>query len=50
VTITAPAAGGTIQVNAATVVSGTAADTAGGVVGGIEVSFDGGATWPWRRS
>jgi hypothetical protein len=43
-TIGAPLAGATVQSGAAVTVSGTAADT-GGVVGGVEVSTDGGASW-----
>ncbi|MEU4695236.1 N,N-dimethylformamidase beta subunit family domain-containing protein [Actinoplanes sp. NPDC023714] len=43
--ITAPAAGSTVQAGSPTVISGTAADTGGGVVGGVEVSTDDGATW-----
>ncbi len=42
--ITAPAAGVNLPVNSAVTITGTAADT-GGVVGGVEVSVDGGATW-----
>ncbi|MFI5894011.1 N,N-dimethylformamidase beta subunit family domain-containing protein [Actinoplanes sp. NPDC051513] len=43
--ITAPAAGATVQSGSATTISGTATDTGGGVVGGVEVSTDNGATW-----
>jgi hypothetical protein len=42
--ITAPAAGASVPINSAVTISGTATDT-GGVVGGVEVSVDGGATW-----
>ena len=42
--ITEPAIGATLPVGAAVVISGTASDT-GGVVGGVEVSVDGGTTW-----
>jgi hypothetical protein len=42
--ITAPSAGANLPVNAAVSITGTAADT-GGVVGGVEVSVDGGTTW-----
>ena len=42
--ITAPAAGANLPVNSAVTITGTAADV-GGVVGGIEVSVDGGNTW-----
>ena len=44
-TITAPANNGTVQPNSTVTISGTAADTGGGVVGGVEVSTDGGETW-----
>jgi Domain of unknown function (DUF4082)/Bacterial Ig-like domain/Bacterial Ig domain len=43
--ITAPAAAANLIVNSAVTVSGTATDAGGGVVGGVEVSVDGGATW-----
>lgn len=36
---------GGLQAGVATAVSGTASDSGGGVVGGVEVSIDGGATW-----
>src|SRR5882724_4602790 len=42
-TITAPTAGSTVP--GATTITGTATDTGGGVVGGVEVSVDGGTTW-----
>ena len=42
--ITAPAAGANFAINAVVTITGTAAD-AGGAVGGVEVSVDGGATW-----
>ena len=41
--MTSPAGGATLS--GAVVVSGTAADQGGGVVAGVEVSTDGGATW-----
>ena len=44
-TITSPAAGATFAAGHAVTISGTATDTGGGVVGGVEVSVDGGATW-----
>ncbi|SHF73951.1 Ig-like domain-containing protein [Geodermatophilus nigrescens] len=44
VEITAPAAGDTVSVGSPVTVRGTATD-AGGVVSGVEVSVDGGATW-----
>jgi hypothetical protein len=43
-TITSPASGGTAQSGSLTTITGTAIDT-GGVVGGVEVSTDGGTTW-----
>ena len=44
-TITAPANGAVVAPGGAVTISGTAADTGGGVVGGVEVSVDGGTTW-----
>jgi len=44
-TITSPAAGSTVQPGASVSITGTAADTGGGVVAGVEVSVDGGGTW-----
>lgn len=44
-TIAAPANGASVSVGSPVVVSGTASDTGGGVVGGVEVSTDNGATW-----
>ena len=44
-TITAPAAGATLQSGTAVTVTGTAADAGGGTVAGVEVSTDGGTTW-----
>lgn len=44
-TITSPAAGTVIPNGSTVTVTGTAADNAGGVVGGVEISTDGGATW-----
>jgi methionine-rich copper-binding protein CopC len=46
-TITSPANGGTVGTNQNVTITGTAADTGGtgGVVGGVEVSTDNGATW-----
>ena len=43
-TITAPAAGATVQTGVPVLITGTATDT-GGLVGGVEVSTDNGATW-----
>jgi hypothetical protein len=42
--IALPTDGGSVDVNATIAISGTASDT-GGLVGGVEVSVDGGATW-----
>jgi hypothetical protein len=44
-TITAPASGAALASGAPVTITGTAADTGGGVVGGVEVSVDNGATW-----
>ncbi|MGZ4610678.1 MAG: N,N-dimethylformamidase beta subunit family domain-containing protein, partial [Actinomycetes bacterium] len=44
-TITAPTAGADLALNTNTTISGTAADTGGGVVAGVEVSVDNGASW-----
>ncbi|MEV6493045.1 N,N-dimethylformamidase beta subunit family domain-containing protein [Actinoplanes sp. NPDC051633] len=44
VAITSPANGSSVAAGTAVTVSGTATDT-GGVVGGVEVSVDGGTTW-----
>ena len=44
-TITSPASGAKVEPGATITISGTAADTGGGVVGGVEVSTDGGTTW-----
>ncbi|MGZ8765194.1 MAG: N,N-dimethylformamidase beta subunit family domain-containing protein, partial [Acidimicrobiia bacterium] len=43
-TITSPPSGSTVQTGTPVTISGTATDS-GGLVGGVEVSFDGGATW-----
>jgi hypothetical protein len=43
--ITTPAAGASVTAGAAVTITGTASDGGGGVVGGVEVSVDGGATW-----
>ena len=43
--ITSPAAGTNIPVGSPVTLSGTAADTGGGRVAGVEVSTDGGNTW-----
>ncbi|MCU1311003.1 MAG: hypothetical protein JWO20_2128, partial [Candidatus Angelobacter sp.] len=44
-TITSPAANSTVSAGSTVTISGTAADVGGGVVGGVEVSTDGGNTW-----
>ncbi|MGZ4429986.1 MAG: N,N-dimethylformamidase beta subunit family domain-containing protein, partial [Nocardioidaceae bacterium] len=44
-TISSPAAGANVALNTTTTISGTATDTGGGVVAGVEVSVDGGTTW-----
>ncbi|WP_157268079.1 N,N-dimethylformamidase beta subunit family domain-containing protein [Azohydromonas aeria] len=43
--ITAPAAGASVAAGTSVTITGTAGDTGGGVVGGVEVSTDGGARW-----
>jgi hypothetical protein len=43
-TITAPSTGSTVAVGTRLTISGTASDS-GGVVGGVEVSVDGGTSW-----
>lgn len=43
--ITTPADGTSLEVGASLLVTGSATDFGGGVVGGVEVSTDGGATW-----
>ena len=44
-TITSPASGATVQSGVPVTITGTATDTGGGLVGGVEVSTDDGATW-----
>ncbi|MBW4589165.1 DUF4082 domain-containing protein [Aetokthonos hydrillicola Thurmond2011] len=44
-TISSPTAGTTVPTGSSVTISGTASDTGGGVVGGVEVSVDGGTTW-----
>jgi hypothetical protein len=44
-TIAAPVNHSTVAVSKPVAISGTATDTGGGVVAGVEVSVDGGATW-----
>src|SRR5207244_3407630 len=43
--ITSPAAGSTVAPGGSVTITGTASDSGGGVVAGVEVSVDGGATW-----
>ncbi len=44
-TISSPAGGATLYTGQAVTVTGTATDSGGGVVAGVEVSVDGGTTW-----
>src|SRR5262249_22023976 len=44
-TIAAPSNGASFKVGSTVTISGTATDSGGGVVAGVEVSFDGGVTW-----
>jgi N,N-dimethylformamidase beta subunit-like, C-terminal/Domain of unknown function (DUF4082)/Fibronectin type III domain/Bacterial Ig domain len=44
-TITSPSPGAALQDGTAVTITGTASDAGGGVVAGVEVSTDGGATW-----
>jgi VCBS repeat-containing protein len=44
-TITFPTAGSTLPSGTQIAITGTAVDAGGGVVGGVEVSLDGGTTW-----
>src|SRR5260370_23416044 len=43
--ITSPASGSSVAPCSAATISATAVDSCGGVVGGVEVSVDGGTTW-----
>jgi len=43
--ITTPSSGNSLPVGTATTISGTATDSGGGVVAGVEISTDGGITW-----
>jgi methionine-rich copper-binding protein CopC len=43
--IQSPSAGSSVQGGTVVTISGTASDTGGGVVGGVEVSTDGGQSW-----
>jgi hypothetical protein len=43
--ITSPSPGSVVTAGSPTTISGTAADSGGGVVGAVEVSIDGGKTW-----
>ena len=44
-TITSPTAGSTVTSGSQVTITGTATDSGAGVVGGVEVSVDGGTTW-----
>jgi methionine-rich copper-binding protein CopC len=44
-TITSPSAGTTLANGSSVTITGTATDSGGGVVAGVEVSTDGGSTW-----
>ncbi|WP_299924335.1 DUF4082 domain-containing protein [uncultured Nocardioides sp.] len=44
-TITSPASGATLPAGSPVTISGTATDSGGGRIGGVEVSTDNGATW-----
>jgi hypothetical protein len=44
-TITSPTAGASVATNSPVTITGTASDVGGGVVGGVEVSVDGGTSW-----
>jgi len=44
-TITSPANGTTVAAGSPITITGTAVDTGGGIVSGVEVSTDGGVTW-----
>ena len=44
-TITAPTTGSAVQPGGLVTITGAASDAGGGVVGGVEVSVDGGITW-----
>ncbi|MGZ6636414.1 MAG: DUF4082 domain-containing protein [Solirubrobacteraceae bacterium] len=44
-TISSPSAGANLQDGSQVTISGTATDSGGGVVGGVEVTTDGGKTW-----
>ena len=43
--ITSPSSGSTVAPGSSVTISGTATDSGGGVVGGVEISVDGGTTW-----
>ena len=48
-TITTPTANSTVQPGSVVTITGTASDAVGGLVGGVEVSVDGGTTWRWAN-
>jgi len=43
--ITSPSSGSAVAPGSSVTISGTATDSGGGVVGGVEISVDGGTTW-----
>src|SRR5205085_5463587 len=44
-TVTSPTTGESLTVGSTVIITGTATDAGGGIVGGVEVSVDGGVTW-----
>jgi hypothetical protein len=44
-TLSAPLAGASVVAGSTVTISGSASDTGGGLIGGVEVSVDGGASW-----
>ncbi len=44
-TVTSPVNGASLRTGTAVTITGTASDSGGGIVGGVEVSVDGGHTW-----
>jgi hypothetical protein len=44
-TITSPTSGATLNIGSAVTITGTAADSGGGIIGAVEVSTDNGTTW-----
>ncbi|MGD1078804.1 MAG: N,N-dimethylformamidase beta subunit family domain-containing protein [Candidatus Sulfotelmatobacter sp.] len=43
--ITSPTSGSTVRVGTNVIITGAAVDSGGGVIGGVEISLDGGTTW-----